>query len=67
MVECRSESGIVTKRLSGCYLDVGLSEGVMDAEESGKYVEKAGRQIDDDEPSQPRSPATGCLVSVFHQ
>jgi len=41
MVVCRSESGIVTKRLSGCNWDVGWSEGVMDAEESGKYIEKA--------------------------
>ena len=64
---CRSESGIVTKRQSGCYWDVGLSEGVMAVEESGEYIEKAGRQIDDDEPSQLQSPATGCLVSVFHQ
>jgi len=41
MVVCRSESGIVGKRLSGCNWDVGWSEGVMDAEESGKYIEKA--------------------------
>jgi len=31
----------VAKRLSGCNWDVGWSEGVMDAEESGKYIEKA--------------------------
>ena len=37
---CRSESGIVTKRLSGCYWDVGCSEGVMHAEDSGEYIEK---------------------------
>jgi len=41
MVVCRSESGIVTKRLSGCYWDVGWSEGVMHAEDSGEYIEKA--------------------------
>ena len=41
MVVCRSESGIVAKRLSGCNWDVGWSEGVTDAEESGKYIEKA--------------------------
>jgi len=41
MVVCRSESGIVTKRLSGCHWDVGWSEGVIDAEESGEYIEKA--------------------------
>jgi len=29
------------KRLSGYNWDVGWSEGVMDAEESGKYIEKA--------------------------
>jgi len=38
---CRSESGIVTKQLCGCYLDVGWSEGVMHGEDSGKYIEKA--------------------------
>jgi len=37
----RSECGIVTKRLSGCHWDVGWSEGVMDAEDSGEYIEKA--------------------------
>jgi len=41
MVVCRSESGIVTKRLSGCHWDVSWSEGVMDGEESGEYIEKA--------------------------
>jgi len=34
MVVCRTESGIVTKWLSGCYWDVGWSEGVMHAEDS---------------------------------
>jgi len=38
---CRSESGIVTKQLSGCYWDVGWSEGVMQTEDSGEYIEKA--------------------------
>jgi len=37
----RSECGIVTKWLSGCHWDVGWSEEVMDAEESGEYIEKA--------------------------
>jgi len=41
MVVCRSESGIVAKRPSGCNEDVGWSEGVMDAESSGEYIEKA--------------------------
>jgi len=41
MVVCRSDSGIVTKQLSGCYLDVGWSEGVMYGEDSGEYIEKA--------------------------
>jgi len=40
MVVCSCESGIVTKRLSGCYWDVGWSEGVMHAEDSGEYIEK---------------------------
>ena len=31
---------IVAKRLSGCRWDVGWSEGAMDAEESGKFMEK---------------------------
>jgi len=31
----------VAKQLSGCNWDVDWSEGVMDAEESGKYIEKA--------------------------
>jgi len=41
MVVCkRSECGIVAKRLSGCHWDVGWSEGVTDADESEKFVEK---------------------------
>jgi len=40
MVVCRSESGILAKRLSGSSWDVGWSEGVMAAEESGEYIEK---------------------------
>jgi len=41
MVVCRNESGIVAKKwLSGYNWDVGWSEGVMDAEESGEYIEK---------------------------
>jgi len=41
MVVCSSESGIVAKWLSGCNWDVGWSEGVRNAEESGEYIEKA--------------------------
>jgi len=41
MVVCRSVSGIVAKRLSGCNWDVGWSEGVMHAEDIGEYIEKA--------------------------
>jgi len=41
MVVCSSESGIVAKPLSGCNWDVGWTVGVMDAEPSGEYIEKA--------------------------
>jgi len=41
MVVCRSKCGIVAKWLSGCRWDAAWSEGVMNAEESGEFMEKS--------------------------
>ena len=66
---CRSECSIVAKRLSWCRWDIGWSEGVMDAEESGEFMEKAHsasyppRGMFDwgwDRPTQPRTLSEVC-------